>query len=240
MTATFKALSALLCYPGKDLKAASGEIRGVLAEENIISNAARQALEPLLCELETLDVYALQENFVLLFDRTRTLSLNLFEHVHGESRERGPAMVDLLDTYRAGGFDLVSTELPDHLPILLEYASQRPFEEAQALLADAGHIIAAIGARLQQRGSNYAAVFDAISEIAKVGTSDELVQQLLSVADEDPEDLEALDDVWNEAEVTFGPDPNAGCPVSRDLLAAMDPQGQSKPTIQPQAAANRT
>jgi len=85
---TFKALSALLCYPSNDLKAATDEIRTALEAEKILSDGARTALEPLLKELETLDIYELQENFVLLFDRTRILSLNLFEHVHGDSRER--------------------------------------------------------------------------------------------------------------------------------------------------------
>jgi nitrate reductase delta subunit len=173
--------------------------------------------------MEQLDLYDLQELYVLLFDRSRTLSLNLFEHVHGESRERGPAMVDLLETYRAGGFDLVSTELPDHLPILLEYLSKRPLAEAKEMLGDAGHILAALAERLQRRESNYAAVLAALAEFAGVEASSEMVQELLSVKDDDPEDLEALDDVWEEAEVTFGPDPNAGCPITRDLLAKMDP-----------------
>jgi nitrate reductase delta subunit len=173
--------------------------------------------------MEQLDLYDLQELYVLLFDRSRTLSLNLFEHVHGESRERGPAMVDLLETYRAGGFDLVSTELPDHLPILLEFLSTRPLAEAKEMLGDAGHILAALAERLQRRESNYAAVLAALAEFAGVEASSEMVQELLSVKDDDPEDLEALDDVWEEAEVTFGPDPNAGCPITRDLLAKMDP-----------------
>jgi nitrate reductase delta subunit len=231
---TFKALSALLCYPSNDLKAATDEIRTALEAEKILSDGARAALEPLLKELETLDIYELQENFVLLFDRTRILSLNLFEHVHGDSRERGPAMVDLLETYRAGGFDLVSTELPDHLPILLEFVSGRPMDEAKTLLADAGHIVAALADRLERRGSSYAAVLNALVEFSQVKKSDELVQQLLSVKEDDPDDLDALDDIWEEAEVTFGPDPNAGCPASRDLLAAMDPgQSKARPQAQP-------
>ncbi len=220
---TFKALSALLCYPSAELKQATGEISAVLAAEAILSPAALTALKPLLKDLAEADLYDLQERFVLLFDRSRTLSLNLFEHVHGESRDRGPAMVDLLETYRAGGFDLASTELPDHLPILLEYLSTRPIADAREMLADAGHIIAALAERLQRRDSCYAAVFTGLAEFAGVGDSAETVQELLSVKDDDPEDLAALDSIWEEAEVTFGPDPNAGCPVGRDLLAKMDP-----------------
>ncbi len=223
MTRTFKALSVMLSYPSDDLKAVAGEIAGVLKDEGVLSKKAQQAIRPLLADMEQLGLYDLQELYVLLFDRSRTLSLSLFEHVHGESRERGPAMVDLLETYRAGGFDLVSTELPDHLPILLEYLSKRPLVEAKEMLGDAGHILAALAERLQRRESNYAAVLAALAEFAGVEASSEMVQELLSVKDDDPEDLEALDNVWEEAEVTFGPDPNAGCPVTRDLLAKMDP-----------------
>ena len=233
MTVTFKALSALLSYPSEDLKAAIGEIRTVLNSEKILSENALKSLEPLLRDMETKDVYELQESFVLLFDRSRTLSLNLFEHVHGESRDRGPAMVDMLETYRAGGFELVSTELPDHLPILLEFLSTQPPEVAKELLTDAGHILEALSERLHRRESNYAAVLASLSEFAGVKASSKLVKELLTVKDDDPEDLDALDDVWEEAEVTFGPDPNAGCPVTRDILANMDPRSNAQPMAAP-------
>ncbi len=233
MAVTYKALSALLSYPSQDLKAATGEIREVLHREKLLSASALEAIEPLLADFEAMDVYELQERFVLLFDRSRTLSLNLFEHVHGESRERGPAMVDLLETYRAGGFELASTELPDHLPILLEFMSTQPETAAREILQDAGHIIAALAERLNRRESPYAAVLAGLAELAGEAASGELVQELLKVADDDPEDLEALDEIWTEAEVVFGPDPNAGCPVTRDILAKMDP---IPPKAQPEPA----
>ncbi len=222
MSKTFKALSALLCYPSNELKEATDEITELLAQEAIFSPGALKALKPLLADLTEMDLYDLQERYVLLFDRSRTLSLNLFEHVHGESRERGPAMVDLLETYRAGGFDIVGMELPDHLPILLEYLSTRSVDESQEMLANAGHILAALAERLHRRESCYAAVLAGLAAFAGVKSSADLVQELLSVKDDDPEDLEALDTLWEEAEVTFGPDPRAGCPVNRDPLACMD------------------
>ena len=223
MTRTYKALSALLTYPSAALTELPDEIAAVLTDEKILSDKAVQALKPLLNDFRKMDLYDLQERYVLLFDRSRTLSLNLFEHVHGESRDRGGAMVDLLETYRAGGFDLAGTELPDHLPILLEFLSTQPAAEAREILADAGHILTALAERLQRRESCYAAVLAGLAEVAGVPQSSDLVQQLLSVADDDPEDLQALDDVWQEAEVTFGPDPNAGCPVTREMLSRMDP-----------------
>ena len=229
---TFKALSALLTYPSRDLQEAVPAIREVLGE-GLLPQAAVASLAPLLASLEEDDLYDLQERYVLLFDRSRTLSLNLFEHIHGESRDRGGAMVDLLETYRAGGFDLAGTELPDHLPVLLEFLSTRPVAEARGILADAGHILVALAERLSRREAAYAAVLNALVAFASADPKTEEAQALLSQADDNPEDLAALDAVWEEAQVTFAPDPNAGCPVSRDILARMDlPPARPAPRMQ--------
>ncbi|MFU8899277.1 MAG: nitrate reductase molybdenum cofactor assembly chaperone [Roseinatronobacter sp.] len=225
---TYHALSALLTYPTPELQAAVPEIAQTLLQEGLLKPDHFAKLEPLLTELETGDIYDLQERYVLQFDRARTLSLNLFEHIHGESRDRGGAMVDLLETYRAGGFDLVGPELPDHLPVLLEFLSTQSLDQARAILADAGHIIVALAERLARRESVYAPVMAAIVTLAQVETSPE-AEALLSEKDDDPEDLEALDAVWEEAMVTFGPDPNAGCPISRDILAKMDMPAAPRP-----------
>lgn len=219
---SFKALSLLLGYPQAELQPAIADIRAVMAAEAILPAPQLAALEPLLDDLASGDLYDLQERYVLLFDRSRTLSLNLFEHIHGESRDRGGAMVDLLDTYRAGGFDLTGPELPDHLPVLLEYLSTRPLDEARAILADAGHILVALAERLKRRETAYAPVLAALVALAEASPASDEAQALLSEAEDDPEDLAALDAVWEEAQVTFGPDPDAGCPVSRDILARMD------------------
>ncbi|AUH32080.1 nitrate reductase molybdenum cofactor assembly chaperone [Paracoccus tegillarcae] len=218
---TFKAFSALLSYPSADLMAAIPDIDAVLHADGLLGPTRQAELAPLLRELGGGDLLDLQERYVLLFDRSRTLSLNLFEHVHGESRDRGGAMVDLLETYRANGFDLVGTELPDHLPVVLEYLSTRPLDEAKAMLADAGHILLALSERLQRRDTPYAAVLTALVALAE--TDAELPAELADIPDDDPEDLAALDAVWEEAQVTFGPDPDAGCPITRDILARMDP-----------------
>ena len=112
------------------------------------------------------DIYDVQEDYVMLFDRSRTLSLNLFEHVHGESRDRGGAMVSLMETYRAAGFEPATTELPDHLPVLLEYLSTRPEAEVTDILQDAAHIFAAIEDRLTRRDSLYAPLFKALVQLS--------------------------------------------------------------------------
>ncbi len=222
MDRSLKALSLILSYPTKELQTAMPEIGGVLASDTRLTAAARRALRPLVEELTCGDIYDLEEKFVMLFDRSRTLSLNLFEHVHGESRDRGGAMVSLLETYREGGFEPATSELPDHLPVLLEFLSTRSPDVAQETLADAAHIFEALDARLVRRDSPYAAVFTCLLQLSGVKADKDAVAEILARPDDDPTDLEALDEVWEESEVLFGPDPNAGCPQAREMLAQMD------------------
>lgn len=222
MIRTFMALSALLSYPSADLQEAIPDIRDVITTEAILSPTHAKALQPLLRRLVTGDLFDLQETYVLLFDRSRTLSLNLFEHIHGESRDRGGAMVDLLETYRAGGFDLVGPELPDHLPVLLEFLATQSIASAKDILADAGPILAVLAERLTRRETPYAVVLAALADLGRGEVASDVAAALLAEPDDNPEDMAALDAVWEEAQVTFAPDPNAGCPISRDILAKMD------------------
>lgn len=222
MDRTLKALSLILTYPTAELQEAMPAVAEVLSCDRRLSPDLHMTLDALALELAQGDLFDLQESYVMLFDRSRTLSLNLFEHVHGESRDRGGAMVSLIDTYREGGFDPVTTELPDHLPVLLEFLSTRPFAEARNILSDAAHIFDALVTRLMRRDSGYVAVFTALAQLAGVQADAAAVAGMLAQPDDDPTDLNALDAVWEETEVTFGPDPNAGCPQVRDMLATMD------------------
>lgn len=222
MDRTLKAISVILSYPTRELQAAMPEIGGVLAADSRLTAATRRALRPLVDDIAQSDIFDLEERFVMLFDRSRTLSLNLFEHVHGESRDRGGAMVSLMETYRDAGFEPATSELPDHLPVLLEFLSTLPAGEAQDTLADAAHIFEALATRLDRRESPYGAVFAALLQLAGATADSDVVAEMLAQLDDDPTDLEALDEVWEESEVLFGPDPNAGCPQVRDMLGRMD------------------
>jgi len=225
-----KAISALLSYPTVELQAAKTELIDALRQGDLLPAETIKSMAVLIDAIAAGDIYDLQETYVGLFDRSRTLSLNLFEHVHGESRDRGPAMVDLVENYRAAGFEPASTELPDHIPVLLEFLAMRPIDEAREVLADAAHILEVLQTRLTRRESIYAPVFAALLHISGEVADKTAVAELLAIKDDDPDDLEALDEIWEESEVTFGPDPNAGCPQVRDMLANMDTPRNAPPT----------
>jgi len=228
MTRTLKCLSVLLSYPTEELVAAVPAIREAVSAEGLVPKSEMGPLLALIDGFATGDIYDLQERYGLLFDRTRSLSLNLFEHVHGESRERGQAMVDLKDHYARHGLELGSGEMPDFLPLFLEFLSTRPLPEARALLGQPLHVLTALRERLSKRKSVYAAAFAALESIAEADTG-EIVETLADLPDDDPNDLAALDRAWEDEPVTFGPgsaggvSPGGGCPAVRETLARMDP-----------------
>lgn len=217
MANTYKALSALLSYPTQEIKDAADDIHRVLVEEALAPDRALRQISPLIDEYKTLDLYELQERYVFLFDRTRSLSLHLFEHVHGESRDRGQAMVDLKSLYAEGGLEIDASELPDFLPLFLEYLSTRPAEEARVLLAEPLSVLVALKERLAKRKTPYAAIFRFLETIAGRKPSDRELEDLRKAQDDDPNDLEALDVAWEEEPVTFGPGEEA-CPKVSQML----------------------
>jgi len=200
---TYRALAALLEYPEAGLIAALPEIEAVLEQEAIVTRVDRTALAPLFAHLAQVDLYALQEQYVALFDRGRATSLNLFEHVHGESRDRGQAMVDLSALYRAHGVELVAPQLPDYLPALLEYLSLREAAEARALLEDMASILDAVGSALARRASPYAALFRPLLRLAGEPEAADRLTATAEPAIPEAEDTVALDREWAEAEVKF-------------------------------------
>lgn len=205
---TFQALAALLTYPTGDLTGSVVHMKEILARENLVGPEDREALEPLFSRLATADIYDLQAVYVELFDQSRSCSLHLFEHVHGESRDRGQAMVDLLQRYREAGLELSSPELPDFLPVFLEYLSQLPPEEARSGLGEAVAVVAALARRVAKRGSPYAAVLATLEHLAQVAPDPAALQELeseeraLETAGAS-ESGEALDAEWQEEPVDF-------------------------------------
>jgi nitrate reductase delta subunit len=162
----FKAFSALLSYPSQEMQEALPEIADVVRASPLLATREQRGLIELIDELARGELLAIEERYVDLFDRGRALSLHLFEHLHGDSRDRGEAMVELKRIYERAGFELSARELPDYLPVLLEYLSCRDLAEAQAILADCAHILTIVGRSLIARGSRYAAVLQALLVIA--------------------------------------------------------------------------
>lgn len=199
---TFKALSVLVDYPTAESREALPEIVPVLRDEGLLPLAALPSIAELVMKLQSQSLMEAQQNYVELFDRGRKLSLHIFEHTHGESRDRGPAMVALMEQYQSAGMELAARELPDYLPLVLEFASRQPLAEAQLLLAECMPVLTLLGARLQERKSLYARVFDALEAIA--GPAEGAEQLRKQVAEEEPDEaLVNMDKVWEEEAITF-------------------------------------
>lgn len=165
---TFKVLSILLTYPEVEWLEALPEMEKAIEEEAAFNARASDQLFPLFSMLRRLSLIELQEIYVATFDRNPSHSLHLFEHIHGESRDRGSAMINLLEEYWKHDFDASASELPDYVPLFLEFLSLLPVEEALPLLGDAVHVLAAIGRKLEKNGSHYAAVFHLLEVLSPV------------------------------------------------------------------------
>ena len=193
MTKSLRVLSAVLSYPDAQLRSHLPEMRDLLRNEHALSPSRLAELDALMDLLWRADALEAEADYVELFDRGRGTSLHLFEHVHGDSRERGPAMIDLAQTYEKAGLILAEGELPDYLPAVLEFASTQPAREARAFLAEMAHILNAVFGALLERGSPYASVFGALLELAG-----EKAQPVKPPAEE------ALDESWAEPLVFDG------------------------------------
>ena len=217
----YRALGALLQYPTFELAAAANEITAVVEAELRISKPARSEVARLVARLAGQDLLEAQEAYVELFDRSRSLSLHLFEHIHGESRDRGQAMVNLATHYESRGYCISANELPDFLPLFLEFLSLVEPTEAGELLSDVAHILEAIRMRLERRGSLYAGVFQALRDLAARKPDRSLVEGLLR-NDRSPEaEAAELDKEWEEAPAFGSPAADGGCSAARETLVRM-------------------
>jgi nitrate reductase delta subunit len=166
MALSLRVLSHLLRYPDADLHAGLDELQQALHAEGALPRGRLAELDALLRQLRSAPPLDSEAAYVELFDRGRGTALHLFEHVHGDSRERGPAMIDLARTYEQAGLYLDPGELPDHLSVVLEYASTQPPAQAREFLRELAHILQTIFSALQQRRSPYAGVLAALLDLA--------------------------------------------------------------------------
>lgn len=226
MHAPLKALAALLLYPDERLREVMPELAAILRAPNLPPLAeGAAALAESIAAAAPLQAEA---RYVALFDNAPSLSLHLFQHVHGDSRDRGSAMAALIEDYRAAGMELDGEELPDFLPVFLEFAATRPELEARALLGEVADILALLAARLQRRGEpGYAAVFETLLGLSARGADAEAVAAriLEDVPDDTPE---ALDAAYEEAPVTFMEpvSPSEPCPKAAEIVARFEAAAQ--------------
>ena len=163
---TLRALARLLSYPDAEARRQLATMAAALDAEKALDDTRRTELRALLDWIANTPPLQVEAAYVELFDGGRATSLHLFEHVHGDSRARGPAMIDLAQSYATAGFHLAPGELPDCLPAVLEFASTRPPAQARAFLGETAHILNALFAALQKRRSPYAAALGALVELA--------------------------------------------------------------------------
>jgi nitrate reductase delta subunit len=208
---TLKALSALLTYPTQELVEALPDLHAAIVEEAVVDRRCRDDLKGLMQWMQGQDLLDLEAEYVALFDRGRATSLHLFEHVHGDSRDRGQAMVELRKVYERGGFRLAANELPDFVPALLEFLSSRQQAQVDEMLGDCAHILRSIGETLLEKDSGYSAVFAALLCIAREpGLS-------RSKRSEPQPEEKSLDEEWAEEPVIFGP--AAACGEAKPQVA---------------------
>ena len=205
MDRLYKSLSALLGYPDGALRAALPEIAAEIGGSGKLPKNVKAGLADLIGSMAAADPYDLEAGYVELFDRGRSTSLHLFEHVHGESRDRGQAMVSLQQTYAQAGLELGQHELPDYLPAMLEYMALAPGEGPREMLRDCAHIVRTVGEALASRGSGYVDVMDALLALAGEPCVDRAGKPR-------PQPERALDEEWAEEPVVFGP--AAACSIA--------------------------
>ncbi|MCE9662023.1 nitrate reductase molybdenum cofactor assembly chaperone [Halomonas sp. M5N1S17] len=228
---SLRVLARLLDYPTEALQGAAGELIEVIDAERRLGGALRSSLMSWCQRISEGDLLELQSEYVALFDKGRAHSLLLFEHVHGESRDRGQAMVDLMNEYQVAGFELDARELPDYLPLFLEYLSTRSEAEIGRWLGEIRHILALLAARLEERGADHALVMRAL--LAMIGAEQEVEAQRETVVGESRDDTpEALDAVWEEEAVRFSAKSDEDCALQSAegrRLAERKRETQSQP-----------
>ena len=200
-TLLLRALSALLAYPDPELRAALPEITAAIQESRLVSKLHKSELLALVSEINGSDELEAEARYVDLFDRGRHTSLNLFEHVHGDGRQRGPAMIELRQRYITAGMEPQSDELPDHLPLLLEYLSCRDLAETRDTIGEIGHVLRQLGNTLLKRHSHYAAV---IATLLALGGEQGLDANAVIPPPED------IDREWEQKPAFSAPDPMPG------------------------------
>lgn len=199
MIKTYKILSLLLSYPNKELQDFLGEAENELIGEALLSEEIIKGVATFCQNFAKADLTDWQAEYVQLFDYSRSVSLHLFEHVQGDSRDRGQAMVDLMEFYKENGMKLTGNELPDYIPVFLEFLSTLSITKSAGLLGDTINIVDRINVALSEKDNPYSHVFQAIISLSAKEPDKSITREMIK--NEKPMDLDAE---YEETPVTFG------------------------------------
>jgi nitrate reductase delta subunit len=198
MMKTYKVLSLLLSYPNEELQKFLPHVEKELREESLLREDTISGLVQFCKRNGQLNLTHWQEEYVQLFDYSRSVSLHIFEHIKGESRDRGQAMVNLMEFYKENGMYLTTKELPDYIPAFLEFLSTLPAAKAAALLGETVHVMDRINEALIVSENIYSAVFQAIISLSATKPDKKITGEMIK--NEKPLDLDAE---YEEEPVTF-------------------------------------
>ena len=176
----YKILSMLMLYPDVNLKNFCKDLLFVVNNEKNLLENVRSDVIFFINYLINEDLLFLQQSYVDVFDRQKMYSLYLFEHIHGDSKDRGQAMVDLQNMYLSYGYKIKIYELPDYLPVFLEYLYLIPDKESLYLLGEVINIITVIGTRLKKIDNLYYKLFFVLEELSNVKSDANIVKLGLS------------------------------------------------------------
>jgi nitrate reductase delta subunit len=199
MIKTYKILSLCLSYPNADLQLFLLDIENELQKEALLNSQKIEDVCSFVNHFKNMDLTDWQAQYVQLFDYSRSASLHLFEHIKSDSKDRGQAMVDLLEFYKENGMELSVNELPDYLPVFLEFLSTRQPQKAAELLSEPIHVIDRINKALAEKQNPYCDIFSAIISLS-AKQPDKKATKII-IKNEKPLDLDAE---YEEEPIEFG------------------------------------
>lgn len=168
MIPTYKALSLLLDYPSEALQQSLSSLYDRLCLEAYLDLDSLNDIREFILYVQSLSLTEWQEQYVTLFDYAKGTNLYLFDHVYGSSRERGQAMVDLKNMYQESGFLSCDDELPDYLPLFLEFAAiQSSNTDAERLLTEVVHVLENMEKAITRQQTPYTHVISTIHRLAQ-------------------------------------------------------------------------
>ncbi|WP_392559890.1 nitrate reductase molybdenum cofactor assembly chaperone [Orbus mooreae] len=198
----YKMSAYLLDYPSTSLWQAKDECLALIASSDELTHGQQTSLSQFVNDYLSLSLIEAQSEYYQTFDAGYTTSLLLFEHVYGDSRERGQAMVDLMAQYAEQGIEIATKQLPDYLPIFLEYLSVLPAEQRQKQLVDIAPILRLLMFRLEKKESRFAALFNILYQLSGHSFNDQALKEKVSQEQSETTN-EKLDQIWQEEQVRF-------------------------------------